>query len=153
MLLRRPDVLVLDEPLRGVDVTGQAALFELIAGLRRRHGFAVLMVSHDLHLVIRQTDHVLCLNRHVCNRHVCCRGAPESVSRHPDYTRLFGGQAARALAVYPHAHAHDHDHDHGAHGKRGSRWMRTAARSPRTRRPPTASPPAVAPRDGRAGES
>jgi zinc transport system ATP-binding protein len=106
-LLRRPDVLVLDEPLQGVDVTGQVALFELIAQLRRTHGFAVLMVSHDLHLVMRQTDHVLCLNHHVC-----CRGEPESVSRHPDYQRLFGTEAARALAVY--AHAHDHEHD--AHG-------------------------------------
>ncbi len=106
-LLRRPDVLVLDEPLQGVDVSGQVALFDLIGRLRRRHGFAVLMVSHDLHLVMRQTDHVLCLNHHVC-----CRGEPKSVSRHPDYRRLFGPDAARALAVY--AHAHDHDHD--AHG-------------------------------------
>ncbi|MBK1666891.1 zinc ABC transporter ATP-binding protein ZnuC [Rhodovibrio sodomensis] len=106
-LLRRPDVLVLDEPLQGVDVSGQAALFDLIAQLRRAHGFAVLMVSHDLHLVMRQTDHVLCLNHHVC-----CRGAPESVSRHPDYQRLFGAEAARALAVYSHAH----DHAHDAHG-------------------------------------
>ena len=106
-LLRRPDVLVLDEPLQGVDVTGQIALFELIAQLRRAHGFAVLMVSHDLHLVMRQTDRVLCLNHHVC-----CRGEPESVSRHPDYQRLFGTEAARALAVYKHAH----DHDHDAHG-------------------------------------
>jgi zinc transport system ATP-binding protein len=106
-LLRRPDVLVLDEPLQGVDVTGQAALFELINRLRQSHGFAVLMVSHDLHLVMRQTDHVLCLNHHVC-----CRGEPQSVSRHPDYQRLFGTEAARALAVY--AHAHDHEHD--AHG-------------------------------------
>jgi zinc transport system ATP-binding protein len=106
-LLRRPDVLVLDEPLQGVDVTGQVALFELIAQLRRAHGFAVLMVSHDLHLVMRQTDHVLCLNHHVC-----CRGEPASVSRHPDYQRLFGTEAARALAVYSHAH----DHEHDAHG-------------------------------------
>ena len=106
-LLRRPDVLVLDEPLQGVDVTGQVALFELIAQLRRAHGFAVLMVSHDLHLVMRQTDHVLCLNHHVC-----CRGEPASVSRDPHYQRLFGTQAARALAVYSHAH----DHEHDAHG-------------------------------------
>ena len=106
-LLRRPAVLVLDEPLQGVDVTGQVALFDLINRLRERHGFAVLMVSHDLHLVMRQTDHVLCLNHHVC-----CRGEPESVSRHPDYQRLFGTEAAQALAVYSHAH----DHEHDAHG-------------------------------------
>ncbi|MBK1696588.1 zinc ABC transporter ATP-binding protein [Rhodovibrio salinarum] len=110
-LLRRPDVLVLDEPLQGVDVTGQTALFKLINQLRKSHGFAVLMVSHDLHLVMRQTDQVLCLNHHVC-----CRGEPESVSQHPDYQRLFGHEAARTLAVYAHAHDHAQDHTHDAHG-------------------------------------
>jgi len=103
-LLRRPDVLVLDEPLQGVDVSGQVALFDLIGRLRRQHGFAVLMVSHDLHLVMSATDHVLCLNHHVC-----CHGEPESVSRHPEYLQLFGREAGRALAIYTHAHDHAHD--------------------------------------------
>nr|WP_241503865.1 zinc ABC transporter ATP-binding protein ZnuC [Ferruginivarius sediminum] len=106
-LLRRPDVLVLDEPLQGVDVGGQIALFDLIGRLRRAHGFAVLMVSHDLHLVMSSTDHVVCLNHHVC-----CHGEPEAVSRHPEYRELFGRDAGRALAIYHHAH----DHGHDAHG-------------------------------------
>ncbi len=103
-LLRRPDLLVLDEPLQGVDVSGQAALFELVGRLRRLHGFGVLLVSHDLHLVMRATDRVICMNHHVC-----CHGTPHDVTRHPEYLRLFGPEAARSLAVYTHMHDHDHD--------------------------------------------
>jgi len=103
-LLRAPELLVLDEPLQGVDFSGQIALFDLIGGLRARHGFGVLMVSHDLHIVMRDTDHVVCLNHHVC-----CHGTPEAVTRHPDYLALFGREAARAVAVYPHQHDHAHD--------------------------------------------
>lgn len=95
---------MLDEPVQGVDVGGQIALFELIASLRRRHGFAVLMVSHDLHLVMRATDRVVCLDGHVC-----CTGTPRAVGERAEYRALFGEAAARVLAVY--AHAHDQAHD------------------------------------------
>lgn len=107
-LLRRPDLLVLDEPVRSVDVTGQAALYDLIGQLRYRYGCGVLMVSHDLHLVMAATDEVICLNQHVC-----CAGSPESVSRHPEYFALFGPAIAQSLAVY--THAHDHSHDTAGH--------------------------------------
>lgn len=107
-LLRRPDLLVLDEPSAGVDVTGQAELFELIDSIRKRTGCGILLVSHDLHLVMAATDEVLCLNRHVC-----CRGAPEAVTRHPEYLALFGGELAASMAVY----AHDHDHEHDLSGE------------------------------------
>ncbi len=103
-LLRRPDLLVLDEPVQGVDFAGQVALYDLIGRLRGRHGLGVLMVSHDLHIVMAATDRVVCLNRHVC-----CSGAPEAVSRNPEYIALFGEAAARGIAVY--AHEHDHGHD------------------------------------------
>lgn len=103
-LLREPDLLVLDEPLQGVDFTGQLALFNLIDRVRRQRGCGVLMVSHDLHLVMKGTDRVFCLNRHIC-----CSGQPETVSRHPEYLALFGPRAEKSLAVY--AHSHDHDHD------------------------------------------
>lgn len=103
-LLRDPDLLVLDEPLQGVDFNGQLALFELIASVHRHHDCGVLMVSHDLHLVMAGTDRVVCLNRHVC-----CTGEPEAVTRHPEYLALFGPRAAEGLAVYTHAHDHHHD--------------------------------------------
>jgi len=120
-LLRKPDLLVLDEPTAGVDVTGQADIYRLIGAIRRRHGCGVLLVSHDLHLVMAETDQVLCLNGHVC-----CHGHPEQVSRDPAYLELFGREASDALAVYTHRHDHTHDlsghavggggdHGHGEH--------------------------------------
>jgi zinc transport system ATP-binding protein len=102
-LLREPQLLVLDEPVQGVDVAGQAELYRLISRLRERHGCGVLMVSHDLHLVMSATDQVVCLNRHVC-----CSGHPEQVSGDPAFIELFG-QNAKSLAVYHHHHDHDHD--------------------------------------------
>ncbi|MCU7921728.1 MAG: zinc ABC transporter ATP-binding protein ZnuC [Candidatus Thiodiazotropha sp. (ex Dulcina madagascariensis)] len=106
-LLRKPDLLVLDEPVQGVDITGQAALYALITQIRDQLGCAVLMISHDLHLVMATTDQVLCLNRHVC-----CSGHPESVSRHPAYLELFGSPENAKLALY----THHHDHTHDIHG-------------------------------------
>ncbi|GIZ10624.1 zinc ABC transporter ATP-binding protein ZnuC [Pseudomonas sp. NCCP-436] len=102
-LLREPQLLVLDEPVQGVDVAGQAELYRLISRLRERYGCGVLMVSHDLHLVMSATDQVVCLNRHVC-----CSGHPEQVSGDPAFIELFG-QDARSLAIYHHHHDHDHD--------------------------------------------
>ena len=103
-LSRSPDLLVLDEPLRGVDYAGEAELYALIGRLRTEHRLGVLLVSHDLHVVMAQSDRVICLNRHVC-----CSGVPHSVAQHPEYARLFGAQAARALALYHHQHDHRHD--------------------------------------------
>lgn len=102
-LLKKPELLVLDEPAQGVDIVGQEALYNLISHLREKHACSVLMVSHDLHLVMAATDTVICLNTHVC-----CTGHPEAVSEHPEYLRIFGG-ALQGLAVY--AHHHDHAHD------------------------------------------
>lgn len=106
-ILRQPNLLVLDEPLQGVDITGQAELYRLIASLRNELKCAVLMVSHDLHLVMAQTDSVICVNGHIC-----CHGKPESVTQHPEYLKLFGSQAAQNIAVY----SHHHDHHHTMHG-------------------------------------
>ena len=103
-LLRRPELLVLDEPLAGVDVAGQSDIYRLIARVRDRYGCGVLMVSHDLHLVMAATDTVVCINHHVC-----CTGRPESVTRHPEFISLFGRHVAEALAVYTHEHDHAHD--------------------------------------------
>jgi zinc transport system ATP-binding protein len=96
--------LVLDEPARAVDYAGEAELYTLIGRLRTERSFGVLLVSHDLHVVMAQSDRVICLNRHVC-----CSGVPRSVARHPEYARLFGAQAAQAFGVYQHQHDHSHD--------------------------------------------
>lgn len=104
-LLRQPELLVLDEPVQAVDVQGQIDLFELIGDIRNRRGCGVLLVSHDLHLVMARTDIVICLNRHVC-----CHGKPDDVSRHPEYVALFG-RHAEALAIYHHSHDHAHADD------------------------------------------
>ena len=103
-LLRNPNLLVLDEPVRGVDYAGEAELYALIGRLRDDRGLSVLLVSHDLHIVMAQSDRVICVNRHVC-----CSGVPETVARDPSYARLFGSHAARAFAVYSHQHDHRHD--------------------------------------------
>nr|WP_305884464.1 ATP-binding cassette domain-containing protein [Notoacmeibacter sp. MSK16QG-6] len=99
----KPQLLVLDEPAQGVDMAGAIAIYDLIAAARQRLGCGVLLVSHDLHLVMAQTDRVLCLNGHIC-----CEGTPEAVSEMPAYRALFGGEAPAGLAVYRHQHDHRH---------------------------------------------
>ena len=103
-LLREPGLLVLDEPLAGVDITSQSELYRLIAEVRDRRGCGVLLVSHDLHLVMAATDTVVCINRHVC-----CTGHPRAVTRDPAFVSLFGPDVSRTLAIYQHSHDHHHD--------------------------------------------
>ncbi len=102
-LLRHPDLLVLDEPSAGVDVSGLGTLYRLIARLRDERGFGVLLVSHDLHIVMAASDTVVCLNRHVC-----CSGRPDSIQNNPEYLALFGAEVP-GLAIYHHDHDHSHD--------------------------------------------
>mgnify|MGYP001482937288 CR=1 FL=1 len=119
-LLARPQVLMLDEPTQGLDQPGEAAFYRLIEEVRAGTGCAVLMVSHDLHVVMAASDRVVCLNGHVC-----CEGTPQVVSSAPEYRALFGLGTHGALALYrhehdhdhaqPHDHHHDHDHDHHGH--------------------------------------
>ncbi len=107
-LLADPDLLVLDEPTQGLDQPGEAAFYRLIDDVRRETGAAVLMVSHDLHVVMSASDRVICLNGHVC-----CEGTPRVVSNAPEYRALFGLGTQGALALYQHVHDHDHDAAHG----------------------------------------
>ncbi|WP_372097467.1 ATP-binding cassette domain-containing protein [Tistrella mobilis] len=110
-LLQQPDLLVLDEAAAHLDMPGQIAFYRTLRAIRDRRGCGILMVSHDLHLVMSATDHVLCLNGHVC-----CSGHPDDVSRDPAFLALFGPLGADALAPYHHAHDHVHDHVHGPGG-------------------------------------
>lgn len=107
-LLADPHILVLDEPTKGLDQPGVAAFYLLIERVRRRLECAVLMVSHDLHVVMSASDRVICINGHIC-----CEGAPTAVSEAPEYRALFGHGTRGALALYQHEHDHHHGHDHG----------------------------------------
>lgn len=104
-IVSKPDLLVLDEPVQGVDYSGEIALYELIGDIRDELGCGVLLISHDLHIVMAGTDTVVCLNGHVC-----CSGSPRQVAETDEYRRLFGHRGASALAIYHHEHDHTHDH-------------------------------------------
>ena len=116
-LIETPDLLLLDEATQGLDQPGSAAFYRQIEQVRQDTGCAVLMISHELHVVMSASDRVVCLNGHVC-----CEGTPEIVSAAPEYRALFGTGTGGALALYRHEHDHahddtcDHDHDHGTHG-------------------------------------
>ncbi len=107
-LLTDPQLLILDEPTQGLDQPGEAAFYRLIAELRAQTGTAVLMVSHDLHVVMAASDRVICLNGHIC-----CEGTPRVVSNAPEYRALFGLGTMGALALYQHDHDHSHDDSAG----------------------------------------
>lgn len=110
-LINRPDLLLLDEATQGLDQPGSAAFYRRIAEVRAETGCAVLMISHELHVVMSASDRVICLNGHIC-----CEGTPEIVSSAPEYRALFGTGTGGALALYRHEHDHAHDetcgHDH-----------------------------------------
>ena len=116
-LLHDPQLLVLDEPTQGLDQPGIVGFYRLIEEIRQETGAAFLMVSHDLLVVMRASDQVICLNGHVC-----CHGTPQAVSAAPEYQALFGADSAQTLALYRHHHDHRHDdsaaheHHHEGHG-------------------------------------
>ena len=105
---KKPELLVLDEPVQGVDYTGEIALYELIKRISDTLNCGILLISHDLHTVMTATDHVVCLNGHVC-----CSGSPIDVAKNMEYKALFGEQASQTLSIYE----HKHDHIHTSEGK------------------------------------
>jgi zinc transport system ATP-binding protein len=107
-IIGAPDLLVLDEPVQGVDYGGEIALYNLIREIRDRLGCGILLISHDLHIVMAGTEEVVCINGHIC-----CSGTPEHVVGNEAFKQLFGTKGAAALAIYHHVHDHSHDH-HGA---------------------------------------
>ena len=103
-ILNKPNLLVLDEPTQGVDINGQVELYQLIHQTRETLNCAVLMVSHDLHIVMADTNKVLCVNQHIC-----CAGSPETISNDPTFIQHFGDQFSKNIAFYTHHHNHRHD--------------------------------------------
>lgn len=106
-ILNKPNLLVLDEPTQGVDINGQAELYQLIHQTQKVLNCAVLMVSHDLHIVLADSKEVLCINSHIC-----CHGTPESLSNNPIFLELWGNQIAQNVGFY----SHHHNHHHNMHG-------------------------------------
>lgn len=105
-LINQPDLLLLDEATQGLDQRGSASFYQQIEAVRRETGCAILMISHELHVVMSASDRVICLNGHVC-----CEGSPAVVASAPEYRALFGTGTGGALALYRHEHDHHHDHD------------------------------------------
>ena len=103
---KKPELLVLDEPVQGVDFTGEIALYELIKKISEELNCGILLISHDLHTVMSATDYVVCLNGHVC-----CSGSPIDVAKNKEYKVLFGEQASQTLSIYEHKHDHVHSHE------------------------------------------
>jgi len=107
-LLRQPDILFLDEPAQNLDIGGQLEIYKLIGKIHKQQHCTVVMVSHDLHMVMAESDNVICLYHHIC-----CSGKPESITQDPSFTAIFGPEISRMMAVYHHDHDHSHHANHG----------------------------------------
>ena len=107
-IAKKPELLVLDEPVQGVDYSGEVALYSLIKNISESLNCGILLISHDLHVVMSATNHVVCLNGHVC-----CSGSPVDVAQNKNYKELFGDQSSQLLSIYQ----HEHNHTHSADGK------------------------------------
>ena len=107
-IAKKPELLVLDEPVQGVDFSGEVALYGLIKKISETLKCGILLISHDLHVVMSATDHVVCLNGHVC-----CSGSPVDVAQNKEYKELFGEKSSQLLSIYE----HEHDHVHSSDGK------------------------------------
>ena len=105
-IAKKPDLLVLDEPVQGVDFNGEIALYNLIKEISINLNCGILLISHDMHFVMSTTDHVICLNGHIC-----CSGSPSNVVKNPEYIKLFGEHNSETLSYYQHQHDHSHNHD------------------------------------------
>ena len=105
-IAKKPDLLVLDEPVQGVDFNGEIALYNLIKKISTTLNCGILLISHDMHFVMSTTDHVICLNGHIC-----CSGNPSSVVKNPEYIKLFGEHNSETLSYYQHQHDHSHNND------------------------------------------
>lgn len=102
-LLGTPKLLVLDEPMQGIDLQGQEELYALLYSIRKTHQISIFLVSHDLHIVMSESNHIMCLNKHLC-----CSGSSAEIKNNPEFLKMFGLESAAYLAVYQHRHDHHH---------------------------------------------
>ncbi len=110
-LVDSPDAIILDEPAQNLDISGQMQFYHYLNRIHQERGIAILMVSHDLHMVMASTQQVICLYHHIC-----CSGAPKMVAQTPEFEKIFGKDMASMMAIYQHHHDHEHgDHEHGDH--------------------------------------
>jgi zinc transport system ATP-binding protein len=100
-LKQNPGVLLLDEPMQGIDLESQQLLHQLIRSWPKDQRSAVVIVSHDIEWVMAGTEHVICINQHLC-----CEGVPEQLSENPVFHTLFGAPRVH----YTHRHQCDHEH-------------------------------------------
>ena len=107
-LLDSPELLVLDEPAQNLDIAGQLQFYDLLDKIYKTQKLAIVMISHDLHMVMKSTKQVICLYHHIC-----CSGKPQAVTKDPEFIALFGNDMAKMMAVYQHSHDHQHDHESG----------------------------------------
>jgi zinc transport system ATP-binding protein len=105
-IAKKPELLVLDEPVQGVDNSGEEAMYNLIETIAKTLNCGVLLISHDLHFVMSATTHVICLNGHIC-----CSGTPRAVSTSSEFRTLYGSKISANLAIYEHMHDHTHATD------------------------------------------
>lgn len=104
-LLGKPDLLLLDEATQGLDHRGTADFYRKIAHVRDNLGCGIVMISHELQVVMRQTDRVICLNGNIC-----CQGKPEAVSDAPEFHALFDLDKDNESALYLHQKTHQNQH-------------------------------------------
>lgn len=106
-LLGKPDLLILDEPMQGIDLQGQEELYALLYDIQSIHKVGIFLISHDLHIVMSESNHIMCLNKHLC-----CSGSSEEIQQNPAFLKMFGLDSAAHLAIYRHRHDHKHGFNH-----------------------------------------
>ncbi|MDP5110413.1 MAG: metal ABC transporter ATP-binding protein [Rickettsiaceae bacterium] len=97
-LMSKPDLLILDEPTQYLDVASQQTFYRILVELKERLEITIFMISHDLFTVMKNSDQVICLNKHVC-----CSGKPTELDTNPDFKN-----ALSEIGVYVHNHDHKH---------------------------------------------
>ncbi len=109
-LLEKPDLLILDEPMQGLDPDSETLLYQFIDNLPPFVRCAMLVVSHDLHWVMKGSRHVICLNKHIC-----CQGQPIDIQDKDEFQKLFGFADPKIINSHQFERPYIHKHDNCQH--------------------------------------